>query len=62
MSAAATGVIVLAADRGPGDPLAVNAGVTGKVLVEIAGKPMLTRVMEAVSGFRRRRPADGGLS
>ena len=51
MTAAAISVIVLAADRGPGDPLAVNAGVTGKVLVEIGGKPMLTRVMEAVCGF-----------
>lgn len=46
-----TSVIVLAADRGPGDPLAVRAGVSGKVLVEIAGKPMLGRVMEAVSDF-----------
>lgn len=51
MNGIATGVIVLAADRGPGDPLAVRAGVPGKVLVKIAGKPMLTRVMQAVSGF-----------
>ena len=51
MTGIATSVIVLAADRGPGDPLAVRAGVPGKVLVEIAGKPMLTRVMEAVSDF-----------
>lgn len=51
MTSVAPSVIVLAADRGPGDPLAVNAGVSGKVLVEIAGKPMLTRVMQAVSDF-----------
>ena len=51
MTAAAISVIVLAADRGPGDPLATSAGVIGKVLVEIAGKPMLTRVMQTVSGL-----------
>lgn len=51
MTGIATGVVVLAADRGPGDPLAVSAGVPGKVLVEIAGKSMLTRVMETVSDF-----------
>ena len=51
MTGIATSVIVLAADRGPGDPLAVDAGVPGKVLVEIAGKTMLTRVMETVSSF-----------
>lgn len=51
MTRSATSIVVLAADRGPGDPLAVTAGVPGKVLVKIAGKSMLTRVMEAVSGF-----------
>ena len=51
MTGGATSVIVLAADRGPGDPLAVRAGVPGKVLVEIGGKSMLARVMEAVSAF-----------
>jgi len=51
MTRSATNVVVLAADRGPDDPLAVKAGVPGKVLVKIAGKAMLTRVMEAVSGF-----------
>ena len=45
------GVIVLAGDRGPDDPLASGAGVPGKVLVEIAGKPMLTRVIETVDAF-----------
>lgn len=49
-----TSVIVLAGDRGRDDPLARTAGVAGKVLVDIAGKPMLTRVMETVAGF------DGG--
>lgn len=51
MTGGATSVIVLAADRGPGDPLAVRAGVPGKVLVEIAGKSMLARVMKTVSDF-----------
>ncbi|MEX2500218.1 MAG: NTP transferase domain-containing protein [Wenzhouxiangellaceae bacterium] len=46
-------VIVLAGDRGPGDPLARSAGVPGKVLVEIGRKPMLTRVLQAVAGFDR---------
>jgi len=44
-------VVVLAGDRGPGDPLASRAGVPGKVLVEIDGKPMLTRVLETVAEF-----------
>ncbi|MBS3746121.1 MAG: NTP transferase domain-containing protein, partial [Wenzhouxiangellaceae bacterium] len=44
-------IIVLAGDRGPGDPLARRAGVPGKVLVEIGGKPMLSRVMEALDAF-----------
>ncbi len=51
MTVNATSVIVLAADRGPDDPLAVRAGVSGKVLVEIAGEAMLTRVMKAVADF-----------
>lgn len=51
MNAPATSIIVLAADRGAGDPLAVDAGVPGKVLVPIGGKAMLTRVMQAVSAF-----------
>lgn len=51
MTDTAISVVVLAADRGPGDPLALRAGVPGKVLVAIAGKPMLTRVIEAVSDF-----------
>lgn len=44
-------VVVLAGDRGPDDPLARNAGVPGKVLVEIGRKPMLTRVLQTVAGF-----------
>ena len=44
-------VIVLAGDRGPGDPLASRAGVPGKVLVEIGDKPMVTRVLETVAQF-----------
>lgn len=51
MSHAHTSVIVLAADRGAGDPLAVAVGAPGKVLVEIGGKSMLSRVMETVAAF-----------
>lgn len=53
MSAGAVNVVVLAGDRGPDDPLASSAGVPGKVLVEVGGKSMLTRVLEAVDGFER---------
>lgn len=49
-------IIVLAGDRGPNDPLARSAGVAGKVLVKIAGKPMLTRVMETVAGVAGSKP------
>lgn len=48
MSDAACDVIVLAGDRGPGDPLASSAGVAGKVLVPVEGRPMLERVLESV--------------
>jgi len=44
-------VVVLAGDRGPGDPLAAAAGVPGKVLVPIAGRSLLARVLDAVAGF-----------
>jgi hypothetical protein len=36
--------IVLAADRGPDDPVAVAAGVAAKCLTPIAGRPMVVRV------------------
>lgn len=50
-------VIVLAGDRGAHDPLASQAGVAGKTLVEVGGRPMLLRVLETLS----RWPAIGRL-
>ncbi|NKI36004.1 NTP transferase domain-containing protein [Wenzhouxiangella sp. XN79A] len=44
-------IIVLAGDRGPGDPLAASAGVAGKVLVPVAGRPMLAHVLDAARGL-----------
>lgn len=44
-----TNVLILAGDRGPGDPVAQARGVPGKVLVPVAGRPMLERVLEAVA-------------
>lgn len=52
MSSATLDAIVLAGDRGPGDPLAAAAGKAGKALVEIEGIPMLARVLDAVSDVR----------
>lgn len=46
-------VIVLAGDRGPGDPLAVQAKVAGKALVPVAGKPMLERVLCTLRAWPR---------
>lgn len=50
-----TGVvaIVLAGDRTAGDPVAVEAGVSCKAIVEIAGKPMVTRVLDALLASSR---------
>ena len=50
MSRATLDAIVLAGDRGPGDPLAAAAGKPGKALVEVGGRSMLARVLDAVSG------------
>lgn len=44
-------VIVLAGDRGPGDPLAASAGVRGKALVPAAGTALLTRVGQTLSSW-----------
>jgi GTP:adenosylcobinamide-phosphate guanylyltransferase len=41
-------VILMAAGRGPDDPMAKHYGVTHKCLVEVAGKPMLARVVETL--------------
>lgn len=45
-------VVVLAGDRGPGDPLATDAGVRGKALVPAAGTALLTRVAQVLSSWR----------
>ena len=44
-------VIVLAGDRGPGDPIAARQGVAGKVLAQLAGRTMLGRVLDTVAGL-----------
>lgn len=42
--------LVLAGERGPTDPLAANAGACCKALVPVAGRPMVLRVLDALSG------------
>ena len=41
--------LILAGSRGPGDPLAVYAGVEHKALIEIGGRSMLERVIAALA-------------
>lgn len=41
--------VVLAADRSAGDPVARAAGVPCKALAPVGGRPMLTRVLDALS-------------
>jgi CTP:molybdopterin cytidylyltransferase MocA len=41
-------VLVLAAGRGPDDPMAKAYGVTHKCLIEIGGEPMLKRVVQTL--------------
>ena len=41
-------VLVLAASRGPNDPMAARYGVSHKCLIEVGGKPMLARVVETL--------------
>ncbi len=45
--------IVLAADRGPGDPVAVAAGVAAKCLTPVAGIPMVVRVVRSLEQSTR---------
>jgi CTP:molybdopterin cytidylyltransferase MocA len=45
--------IVLAADRGRNDPVAVAAGVAAKCLAPIAGTPMVVRVLRALEESAR---------
>jgi CTP:molybdopterin cytidylyltransferase MocA len=40
--------LILAAGRGPADPVAKTFGVTHKCLLSVAGKPMLRRVTDAL--------------
>ena len=40
--------IILAGDRGPGDPVATAAGVGCKALVPVGGRPMVLRVLDAL--------------
>ncbi len=56
MSSDTLAIVVLAGDRGPGDPLAAAAGVPGKVLVPVAGRAMLLRVLDAAAGLDAERP------
>lgn len=44
----AFGAVVLAADRGPGDPVAMAAGAACKALAPVAGRPMVVRVLDAL--------------
>jgi CTP:molybdopterin cytidylyltransferase MocA len=45
------GVIVLAGDRGAQDPVASSRDVPAKALVPVAGRPMLVRVLDTLSGL-----------
>jgi len=48
-SSAPFSAVILAADRSTGDPVAVAAGVSGKSLVPVGGKPMVLRVLDALT-------------
>ena len=50
--------IILAAGRGPADPMARAYGVTHKCLIEVGGVPMLRRVVDTLTGH----PAIGDIS
>lgn len=45
-------VLVLAASRGPNDPMAERYGVSHKCLIEVGGKPMLARVVDTLLSHR----------
>lgn len=42
--------VVLAGDRGPDDPLVADTGTCCKAMIEIAGTPMVLRVLQALDG------------
>lgn len=50
---AGTSALILAGSRGPGEPLAVHAGVSHKALIEIGGRAMLARVVAALAAVPR---------
>ncbi|MGB9499254.1 MAG: nucleotidyltransferase family protein [Dissulfuribacterales bacterium] len=45
--------VVLAGDRGPGDPMAMEAGVPSKSLVPVNGIPMLLRVLNTLDNANK---------
>ncbi|MBT8372987.1 MAG: nucleotidyltransferase family protein [Deltaproteobacteria bacterium] len=45
--------VVLAADRGPNDPVAMAAGVPCKSLTQVGGKPMVLRVLDALAAAQQ---------
>jgi len=45
--------LILAGDRGPSDPVAQAAGVPTKAFAEIAGRPMIEYVVDALRGSGR---------
>ena len=44
--------VVLAADRGPDDPVARTAGAPCKAFVPLGGRPMVLRVLDTLAGAR----------
>lgn len=44
--------IILAGERGPGDPLATHASVCCKAMVEVDGTPMIIRVLAALENAK----------
>jgi GTP:adenosylcobinamide-phosphate guanylyltransferase len=45
--------IILAGSRGPSDPMAKAYGALHKCMIDVAGTPMLTRVVQALRGVNR---------
>ena len=52
MSPVPPALVILAGDRGADDPVAQSDGVAGKVLVEVAGRPMLSWVLDAATAVQ----------
>ena len=49
-------ILVLAGARATGDPLCEAEGVTSKAVIDIAGKPMLSRVLRALAASHANGP------